>query len=206
MIAPAFAPRPAIRQPATANQNQAKVIPKPAPVIRDKPVLIPTADGFRPSGPQQRILDALAWLESVRLPEGKRTQVALLADQSPTSSAYGNNLGALRTAGLIDYPSTGVVRLTDAGRSVARSPDVPPTTDDLHRSLFSRLPGPQVRILQALITAYPGDVDRAELAERADASPTSSAYGNNLGALRTLGLIDYPHTGRVVALPVLFLE
>jgi hypothetical protein len=29
---------------------------------------------------------------------------------------------------------------------------------------------------------------------------------NNLGRLRSLGLIDYPRPGQVVALPVLFLE
>lgn len=34
----------------------------------------------------------------------------------------------------------------------------------------------------------------------------SSGYTNNLGALRSLGLVDYPRPGRVVALPVLFLE
>ncbi len=62
-----------------------------------------------------------------------------------------------------------------------------------------------MRILQALIQAYPGDVDRADLAAQAEASPTSSAYGNNLGALRSLGLIDYPARGRVAAREVLFL-
>lgn len=63
-----------------------------------------------------------------------------------------------------------------------------------------------VRILEALIGAYPDPIERTELAERAGASPTSSAYANNLGRLRTLGLIDYPDRGHVVALPVLFLE
>ena len=33
-----------------------------------------------------------------------------------------------------------------------------------------------------------------------------SAFTNPLGNLRTLGLIDYPQPGRVVALPMLFLE
>lgn len=34
----------------------------------------------------------------------------------------------------------------------------------------------------------------------------SGGYFNNLGALRTLGVIDYPTPGRVVATSVLFLE
>lgn len=52
----------------------------------------------------------------------------------------------------------------------------------------------------------PGAVDRDTLAEMAGTSPTSSSFANNLGALRSLGLIDYPTRGEVVALPVLFME
>jgi hypothetical protein len=35
---------------------------------------------------------------------------------------------------------------------------------------------------------------------------TSGGFKNYLGEMRTLGLIDYPGPGQVVALPVLFLE
>jgi hypothetical protein len=158
------------------------------------------------SAPQQRILDALAWLESVGIDQASRVQLAVLADQSPKSSGYTNNLGALRSAGLIDYPATGAVALTDGGRAAARAPDRPPTTDDLHRTLETKLPAPQWRILRALIETYPRDMTRHQLAEASDQSPSSSGYTNNLGALRSLGFIDYPGTGRVLAKPVLFLE
>ena len=63
-----------------------------------------------------------------------------------------------------------------------------------------------MRILQQLIRLYPESIDKADLAEKAAASATSSAFTNNLGALRSLGLIDYPSPGQVAALPVLFLE
>jgi len=160
-----------------------------------------------PTGPQQRIIDALFWLESVRIPQAKKVQLALLADASPKSSAYTNNLGALRTAGLVSYPGPGLVALTDTGRSAAREDlDLPQTSEELHRQLFTRLPGPQVRILQQLIKQWPHPADKTELADKAGASSTSSAYTNNLGALRSLGLIDYPSPGLVVAQPVLFLE
>ena len=39
-----------------------------------------------------------------------------------------------------------------------------------------------------------------------DVSPTSGGYFNNLGSLRSLGLVDYPQPGTVAAQPVLFLE
>ena len=38
------------------------------------------------------------------------------------------------------------------------------------------------------------------------ASATSSAFANNLGRLRSLGLVTYPRPGWVAAAPVLFLE
>jgi len=44
------------------------------------------------------------------------------------------------------------------------------------------------------------------LADSIGVSKTSGGYFNNLGSLRTMGLIDYPSPGRVVATSILFLE
>ena len=60
--------------------------------------------------------------------------------------------------------------------------------DELHQAWFSKLPSLRVRILRALIDAYPEPVSKPDLAEEAGQSPTSSGYTNNLGALRGLGL------------------
>jgi len=158
------------------------------------------------SSSQQRILNALAWMEGVGIAPGDKTQVALLADQSPTSGGYFNNLGALRSAGLIDYPAPAKVALTDAGRASAETGDVPSTSEELHEQLIRRLSGSQGAILRKLIEVYPRDLAKDDLAEAANQSPTSGGYFNNLGRLRTLGLINYPTPGKVVALPVLFLE
>ena len=53
---------------------------------------------------------------------------------------------------------------------------------------------------------YPMSLAKDDLASRAGARETSGAYFNNLGSLRSLGLLDYPTPGQVVACPVLFLE
>jgi hypothetical protein len=47
-------------------------------------------------------------------------------------------------------------------------------------------------------------MQREELAAAAEQSPTSSGYANNLGRLRTLGLIEYPTGGYVAATELLF--
>ena len=160
----------------------------------------------RLSSSQQRILDSLAWLESVGIASASKTQVALLADQSPTSGGYFNNLGRLRSYGLIEYPAPSIVALTDSGRSTAKLSDVPTTSHELHEQLFRRLSSSQAEILRHVIRAYPRPLRKDELAERAGQSPTSGGYFNNLGRLRSLGLIAYPQPGMVVAQPVLFLD
>ncbi len=158
------------------------------------------------SAPQQRILNALAWAERLRLTI-PRVRLAFLADASPTSSSFINNLGTLRSSGLIDYPQQGMVALTDAGLSQAVEDERTPTTsDELQTAIYAKLPAPQVRIVQQLVHVYPDGLEREALAARAEASSTSSSYINNLGALRSLGLIDYPQRGLVAAQPVLFLE
>jgi hypothetical protein len=45
-----------------------------------------------------------------------------------------------------------------------------------------------------------------ELAEAAGYAPNTGGYNNPRGRLRSLGLVAYPSPGRVVALPLLFLE
>jgi hypothetical protein len=185
----------AVTAPATAR-----------PALTVTPTLVPAAPAEGLTSPQQRILDAVAWLESIGLYNPKRTIIAFLAGQSPKSSGFTNNLGALRSAGLITYPGSDSLAFTDAGRAAARPQKRPLTTADLQHTVLSRLPRPQARILEVLIENYPDPVNREELAARAGQSPRSSGYTNNLGALRSLGVIDYPSSSEAVALPVLFLE
>lgn len=98
------------------------------------------------------------------------------------------------------------VALTDAGRGIAVAENVPTTTDELHDVLRAKLPPAKWKILEQVIRAYPHTVTKDTLAMLVDVPATSGGYKNNLGSLRTLGLIDYPSPGQVKAQPVLFLE
>jgi len=155
---------------------------------------------------KQKILNGLAFLHGIGVNAADKTQLALIVGVSPTSGGYFNNLGALRSEGLIDYPSGGTVALTDAGAGLASVNDVPSTTDELHEAIRAKLPPAKWKILEQAIAAYPKSLSKDELAEKIGVSPTSGGYFNNLGSLRSLGLIDYPQPGTVAALPVLFLE
>jgi len=161
------------------------------------------------SGSQQRILDALHWIESIGVSPASKAQIALLSNQSPTSGGYFNNLGKLRSLGLLEYPSPGQLAITADGRAQVRASGRPrstPTSDsELHEQVLSMVSGSQATILRALIEAHPNYLPKSVLAEKVGQSPTSGGYFNNLGRLRTLGLIDYPQPGAAVAAEILFL-
>lgn len=178
-----------------------RTIPRPERKIEPAPV---SFEGI--TGPQQRVIDAIAWMESIGLTKPKRSIVAFLAGYTEKSTSFTNPLGALRSTGLITYPNSDTVDLTEAGRLFANPQSQPLTTQELHNVIFAKLPGPQARILRVLIDAYPEPVKREELAERAGYTVKSTSFTNPLGALRSLGVIDYPSSADAVALPVLFLE
>jgi hypothetical protein len=76
----------------------------------------------------------------------------------------------------------------------------------LHDAIRAKLPPAKWRILEVLIQSFPKAVSKDDLAATIDVSPTSGGYFNNLGSLRSLGLVQYPQPGHVVAASVLFLE
>lgn len=129
-----------------------------------------------------------------------------MADTTSKSSGFEKNLSTLRTAGLIDYGAGSTVYLTPDGRDSAADVEAPGTAEDVQEAVIAKVSRPQAAILRALIAAYPGPLPREDLAERAGTTPSSSGFEKNLSTLKTLGVIDYPERGWVVALPVLFLE
>ena len=191
-------------QPAAPNTAPARPPARPpAPAPAPRPA--PDAPADQLSAPQQRTLTALAEFEAFGLHAVARSNVAIWSDQAPRSSAFTNNLGRLRTLGLIDYPEAGRVTLTEAGRARARaSPALITSVEELHDAWYAKLPNPQARLLRALVDRYPEPIGRVALAEATGQSLTSSSFTNNLGALRSLGLLDYPQPGWVVATDLLF--
>lgn len=158
------------------------------------------------TGPMQRILDAIAWMESIGIYKPARSIVAFLAGYSVLSTSFTKAMGAMNTAGLSTYPDSQSIALTDAGRVAANQPERILTTEQLHQCIFARLPGPESRVLRVLINHYPNTVNRDRLAQEAGYSPLSTSFTKALGKLRTLGVSDYPSSSDAVALPILFLE
>lgn len=188
------------RTPAAASPTARPAAP---PARASSPSVAASSNGNLPES-RQRILNVLATLGELGLLPADRTQVALFAGVSPKSSGFRNNLGGLRSDGYIDYPSKGTVEPTPEGEAAATPDDVPRRAVDLHPYVYRLVGESKAAVLRPLIDVYPEALDKGTLAERAGVSPDSSGYRNNLGALRSLGLLDYPRPGLVAALPVLF--
>lgn len=178
----------------------ATLAPAPRNSIQDQP-----PGNIDLSGPEQRILNALAWLEGIGVERPETNAVAFLAGYKPGGGAFNNPKGSLRSRGLIEYAPGKRVSLTDAGRVHAQSPDAPLDTSELHRQALERLGGPETRILTPLLEAWPGSLSNAELADAAGYGAGGGAFNNPRGRLRTLGLLDYPEPGQVRACDLLFL-
>lgn len=187
---------------AFSTSDEAPVARRAPQEKRAAPAQGPVADGI--TAPQQRILDTLAQLEAFGIDSADKAMLAAHAGVSPTSGGYFNNLGRLRSGGLVDYPSGGTVALTGEGRTKANKPSKAPTLEELHESWYRIMPAPQAAILRAAVAAYPKAIPKDELADIIGVSRTSGGYFNNLGRLRTMGAIDYPQRGTVRAADILF--
>ena len=170
------------------------------------PTTLIKPDGL--DGPSMRVLAALAELEAVRVSPAPREQVGVFAGYTNLNSkGLVNALGALRSAGHIDYPESGKVALTASGRKLAPAITTPKTNADFHARLMQMMGGPESRLLQVLIGRRRHPIDREELASLAGyTNLNSKGFVNSLGRLRTLGLLDYPRSGQVQATALLFLE
>lgn len=170
------------------------------PVIRD----IQGRDEL--AGPEKKVLDSIAFWNTIGVDHPNNSAVALKAGYTPTSSAYERPRGSLRTAGLIEFPKPDHLKLTAKGESLAAHPVSATSLAGLHEAVMKPLDGPQTKLLTALIDAYPDSMTNEELAEASGYTASSSAYERPRGSLRTIGLLEFPKAGSVKATAVLFPE
>lgn len=157
------------------------------------------------SGPEQKVLNALAWCESIGQNSPPNELVAFLSGYSHyRSTGYTNPRGYLKGKGLIEYSGKGV-SLTPSGRTFAIVPETPLTQEGLHRVVLNKLAGPERKLLQPLLQKYPDAISNTDLCAAAGyMHERSTGYTNPRGRLRSFGLIDYQN-GEVIARDILFI-
>lgn len=189
----------------TSSDRPAKSTRKPIAARNGSLDGLPNSEDL--NGPQRRVLDALGWLRNFGIADrASRVQVAFLAGYKPTGGAFANTVSSLRSRGLLDYPTSGFLELTAGGAEFVTVKHWPVTTEELHSAVMERLSGPQRKLLRPLIEAYPDPLDVDELARASGYEKGGGAFNNTKSSLRSLGIIDYPETGKVVAREVLFLD
>jgi hypothetical protein len=175
------------------------------PPLRKKTEKVETESGeFVLDGPARRVLNALAWFEAIGIEAPSATALAFMSNYSGENGAFNNKRGALRSAGMVTYPSPGTVQLTDEGRKYAELPNVPTTGEGLRAAVLAQLDAPLQRVLTPVLEVYPGMITAKDLAPLAGYSDENGAFNNNRGKLRTLGLVTYPNKGSVRAADILF--
>lgn len=172
--------------------------PSPTPA----PIITTAAQGV--TVPQQKILNALAWWKAFGIDQPTNEQVAFIAGYSPGSGGFANLKGGLRGLGLVEYPSGGRLLLTEAGAEKADAPELAVTREAFHAQVRAKLSGPQWKVLEPIIDAYPSAISSQEVAGIAGYSAGSGGFANLRGSLRSIGLIDYPASGQVRAEDWLF--
>lgn len=144
------------------------------------------------SSAAQKLLDAIAWWRSIGVDRPSKLQMAFAAGYTFNGHVR-NSLGALRTAGLIEYPSGNCVALTASGIDVANHPDSAPTLAEFQSRIRAKLDTAQLKLFDVLLNARAageGPLENEDFAGRA--GYTFNGHVRNVrGSLRSLGLIEY---------------
>lgn len=179
--------------------------PTAAPVLLRRESTRGTAAATTLTGARAKIVRALAELEAIGVDAPSRKQLSFYCGVSFAGGYGSNTLGAMRTEGLIEYPSDGHVALTDEGRAAAGEFDPPSSLRDLHDRVRQHLSGLSERIFDAVIELGPGgSISREDLGAQINASFAGGYGSNTLGALRTAGIVEYPSNGTVGPSDLLF--
>jgi hypothetical protein len=187
--------------------------PAPSPggrVRRDPPAAGPTSGNGDLGRPELKILGALAELEALGLHPADKQQLGLMAGYTNIrSGGFSEPLGRLVGGGYIVSPRAGEVAITDAGRAVVGPAPAPLSAEELQARILDKLTGPEQKLLRVLLGHYPDAISKEQLAAECDPPYTnirSGGFSEPLGRLNTLGIVESPARGEVVASRALFLE
>lgn len=203
--------------PPTHNPQSARTAPRSPLASRVAPGLA-QATSTRPArqvsapdgmtGPELKILTSLAELEVLGRHPADKQQLGLMAGYTNVrSGGFSEPLGRLVAAGHVVSPRTGELAITESGRAIAGPVTAPASSAELQARILDKLTGPERKLLHVLIAEYPNAVTKEWLGEQCGyTNIRSGGFSEPLGHLNTLGLVESPDRGAVVASAALFLE
>jgi hypothetical protein len=156
--------------------------------------------------PHERIIDAIAWWDSIGVGRPTRVQVAVVAGYTASGGTFMRYVSSLSGEGKIVYPDSGTLELTRAGWDAARAPDTPASLERLHAIALAVIDAPHRKIMHVLLRAGGRPVGRTEVAEQSGYEATGGTFMRYVSHLSGLGLVVYPRKTTVAAAPILFPE
>lgn len=157
---------------------------------------------------QQRILDALAWYQTIGNNNPSLTQIGAVALIDPKGGYFSNLVGPLSSAGLVVRQS-GAMQLTVDGSQYAHLPQETPTLFIYHNSLRDRIlkmkkgSSRTVDMLNVLIEQKGAGVTVEEMGEAVAIDPKGGYFSNTFGPLSTLGIAKRS-SGTITPTKILF--
>lgn len=181
---------PAPQQSRPPAQQKPTLVPRtPAPASR-----VTEGDGTI-TNPMRTVLKSLAWWSAMGHQAPTKAQVAAIAGWQPTGSNLRNRLAELLAAGLIAYPQSGTIALTEAGAAAAPAAETSTTLVDSIRQTCS---GPMLAVFDAMLafhTEGAEEVAREDLAVRVGWQADGSNLRNRLAELSAIEVVAYPRKG-----------
>lgn len=209
---PATAVPPPPRGGAIATRASVEMKIPPASPLRELPETAvesrPSAISYEPAtawrggtitNGQAKIVDRVAWAAKyLKMEPVKREILALLVGKHPRTKGFLNDLSSLRSSGVIDYADGGGISLTAFGSSMIEwgtLRDLPSARDAIMGFLDKR----QGAMLAFVLDSDGAQTRRATMAAHFGLHERTKGFLNDLGRLRTLGLISYGSNGAIGA-------
>lgn len=188
-------PRTMVDRPAPKAPQGLRDKPVNQPVPWAQSVADPAAVGdLKLNKTQQRILDALAWYESLGNNSPSLVHIGAVALIDTSGGYFSNLAGPLSSAGLVER-GHGSMSLTALGRTFAKTVDTPATLAEYHRSLGERVRkmksagGRTLDILETMIAANGQELTTEQIGQALGIDHTGGYFSNLIGPLSTAGLI-----------------
>lgn len=150
----------------------------------------------------QKVINAIGWWYKIGRHPVERNRACVVAGFSPKASTFGVYVTELVKMGLVAV-TPGMVALTDDGLKAAQIPDAV-TKEDLYEMAAGLLTPQEKKIFTIVYEAYPDEIRRDEVAEKAGLSPTASTAGVYMAGVSACGIIEPGSRGHVKAADWLF--
>ena len=140
----------------------------------------------------QRIVVALKELYDLGIKAPPRLQVALFSGYANVKSkGFANALSKLcKTQGLIEYPDSKSVRLTQAGITKAGSVTPPSSNEQVHEKIKNLLKGTETKIFDELVDGL-SHIREQVAADVGYSNVKSKSFANSLSKMSSLGFLEY---------------